>query len=190
MASVAVVVLGQVPGGVLVFVGLPGVLGIVVVMGVGVVIAMLVRVAVLVQVVVTVGVRVRVAVLDRTVAMRVAVHMGVLMTVVVLVFVAVPALVAAVHDALLANLRCRPHLSRLPSGDTQSHNRATSQITTRTSSMMLSRILPAVAVALAALPAAAHSIGVDHSHAALDSSVVLGVVLAVAGLGAWWAKNR
>lgn len=58
--------------------------------------------------------------------------------------------------------------------------------------MMLTRILPAVAVAvaLAALPAAAHSIGVDHSHAALDSSVVLGVVLAVAGLGAWWAKNR
>lgn len=56
--------------------------------------------------------------------------------------------------------------------------------------MTLTRILPALAVAFAALPAAAHTIGVDHSHAALDSSLVLGAVLAVAGLGVWWAKNR
>lgn len=56
--------------------------------------------------------------------------------------------------------------------------------------MPLFRLLPALAVALAALPAAAHSIGVDHSHAAMDSSLVLGAVLAVAGIGLYWAKNR
>lgn len=56
--------------------------------------------------------------------------------------------------------------------------------------MNMFRILPALAVALAALPAAAHTIGVDHSHAALDSSLVLGAVLAVAGIGIFWAKNR
>lgn len=55
--------------------------------------------------------------------------------------------------------------------------------------MSLFRIVPAVAILLAALPAAAHGIGIDHSHTALDSSLVLGV-LAVAGLGLWWAKNR
>lgn len=56
--------------------------------------------------------------------------------------------------------------------------------------MKLFRLLPAAVAALAALPAAAHTIGVDHSHAALDSSLLLGAVLAVAGLGLWWAKNR
>lgn len=56
--------------------------------------------------------------------------------------------------------------------------------------MKLFRAVPAVATLLAALPAAAHTIGVDHSHTALDSSLIVGVVLAVAGLGLWWSKNR
>lgn len=56
--------------------------------------------------------------------------------------------------------------------------------------MSLIRIVPAAAILLAALPAAAHDIGVGHSHAALDSSLILGAVLAVAGIGMWWAKNR
>lgn len=56
--------------------------------------------------------------------------------------------------------------------------------------MKLFALLPAAVAALAAMPAAAHGIGVDHSHAALDSSLVLGAVLAVAGIGMWWAKNR
>lgn len=56
--------------------------------------------------------------------------------------------------------------------------------------MKLFKAVPAVAALFAALPAAAHSIGVDHSHAALDSSLVLGAVLAVAGIGLWWARNR
>lgn len=56
--------------------------------------------------------------------------------------------------------------------------------------MIVFRILPALAASLAALPAAAHTIGVDHSHAALDSSLLLGAVLAVAGIGMYWAKNR
>ncbi|HSV28995.1 MAG TPA: hypothetical protein VLL76_05535 [Candidatus Omnitrophota bacterium] len=56
--------------------------------------------------------------------------------------------------------------------------------------MSLFRAIPAAIALLAALPAAAHEIGVGHSHAAMDSSLVLGAVLAVAGFGVWWAKNR
>lgn len=56
--------------------------------------------------------------------------------------------------------------------------------------MKLFRAVPAVITLLAALPAAAHSIGIDHSHTALDSSLVVGVVLAVAGFGWWWSKNK
>ncbi|MGE5547719.1 MAG: hypothetical protein ACM33T_12530 [Solirubrobacterales bacterium] len=56
--------------------------------------------------------------------------------------------------------------------------------------MKLFRLLPAALLALAALPAAAHDIGVAHSHTALDSSLILGVLLAAAGLGLWWSKNR
>lgn len=56
--------------------------------------------------------------------------------------------------------------------------------------MKLFSAVPAAATLLAALPAAAHTIGVDHSHTALDSSLVVGVVLAVVGLGLWWSKNK
>lgn len=52
------------------------------------------------------------------------------------------------------------------------------------------RLIPAAAALFAALPAAAHDIGVGHSHAAMDSSLILGAVLAVAGAGLWWAKSR
>lgn len=56
--------------------------------------------------------------------------------------------------------------------------------------MKFTRIVPALVAGLAALPAAAHTIGVDHSHAALDSSLILGVVAALAVAGIFWAKNR
>lgn len=56
--------------------------------------------------------------------------------------------------------------------------------------MKLLRIAPALVAGLTALPAFAHNIGVDHSHAALDSSLILGVVAALAVGGLWWARNR
>lgn len=184
-----VVVVCQFLGCMLVFVGLPGMLGVVMAVGVVVIVAMLVRVAVLMQVVVAVGMGMGVGVLDLAMLVGVAVHMGVLVAVIVLVFVAVAALVAVMHLGPPHSGGARA-LSRLHPCNTQSHNRPTLPITTRTSSMKLSRLLPAMAVALAAVPAAAHNIGVDHSHSAMDSSLVLGVLLAVAGIGAWWAKNR
>ncbi|MEW5726224.1 MAG: hypothetical protein AB1918_00215 [Pseudomonadota bacterium] len=56
--------------------------------------------------------------------------------------------------------------------------------------MSLPRLVPAVAALFAALPAAAHEIGVGHDHAVLDGSLVVGALLAVAGLGLWYARNR
>lgn len=56
--------------------------------------------------------------------------------------------------------------------------------------MSFLRFIPAVAVAVAALPAAAHQIGVAHDHAVLDGSLVVGALLAVAGLGLWYAGNK
>lgn len=56
--------------------------------------------------------------------------------------------------------------------------------------MSILRIVPAVAVALAAFPAAAHQIGVAHDHAVLDGSLIVGALVAVAGLGLWYARNK
>lgn len=56
--------------------------------------------------------------------------------------------------------------------------------------MSMIRFLPAVATLLAALPAAAHDIGMAHDHAVLDGSLVVGALLAAAGFGLWWARNR
>lgn len=56
--------------------------------------------------------------------------------------------------------------------------------------MSFLRLVPAVAAVFTALPAAAHQIGVAHDHAVLDGSLIVGALLAVAGIGLWYARNK
>jgi hypothetical protein len=52
------------------------------------------------------------------------------------------------------------------------------------------RLVPAAAALFVALPAAAHEIGVGHSHAAMESSMIVALLAVAAGLGFWWTSRR